>query len=95
MITIEHCASCEEHKYITQHQTDAVFKELALNYGRIIRERFPFIKVYLKPIDVEIVKNTIYRIPKVQSNGAAHPLLIYSFDVIFFPFQFFQLLQSF
>ena len=73
MITIEHCASCEEHKYITQHQTDAVFKELALNYGRIIRERFPFIKVYLKPIDVEIVKNTIYRIPKVQSNGAAHP----------------------
>ena len=73
MITIEHCASCEEHKYITQHQTDTIFKELALNYQKIIRERFPFIKVYLKPIDVEIVKNRTFIIPKVQSNGAAHP----------------------
>ena len=28
IITIEHCASCEEHKNITQHQTDTIFKEL-------------------------------------------------------------------
>ena len=73
MITIEHCASCEEHKYITQHQSDTIFKELAISYQKIIRERFPFIKVYLKPIDVEIVKNRGFVIPKVQKNGAAHP----------------------
>ena len=73
MITIEHCASCEEHKYITQHQSNTIFKELALSYEKIIRERFPFIKVYLKPIDVEIVKNKTFVIPKVSENGAAHP----------------------
>ena len=73
MITIEHCASCEEHKYITQHQSDTIFKELAISYQKIIRERFPFIKVYLKPIDVEIVKNRGFVIPKVQKNGEAHP----------------------
>ena len=73
MITIEHCASCEEHRYITQHQSDTVFKELALSYQKIIRERFPFIKVYLKPIDVEIVKNKTFVIPKVKANGSAHP----------------------
>ena len=89
MITIEHCASCQEHKYITQHQSDTIFKELALSYQKIIRERFPFIKVYLKPIDVEIVKNNIkvylkpidveivknktFVIPKVERNGGPRP----------------------
>ena len=73
MITIEHCASCEEHQYITQHQSNTIFKELALSYEKIIRERFPFIKVYLKPIDVEIVKNKTFVIPKVPENGGAHP----------------------
>ena len=73
MITIEHCASCQEHKYITQHQSDTIFKELALSYQKIIRERFPFIKVYLKPIDVEIVKNKTFVIPKVERNGGPRP----------------------
>ena len=73
MITIEHCASCKEHKYITQHQSDTIFKELALSYQKIIRERFPFIKVYLKPIDVEIVKNKTFVIPKVERNGGPRP----------------------
>ena len=70
MITIEHCASCEEHKYITQHVTDDVFKKLALNDQKIIRERFPFIKVFLKPIDVEIVKNRTFQFPKVDKGEA-------------------------
>ena len=73
MITIEHCASCQEHKYITQHQSDTIFKELALSYQKIIRERFPFIKVYLKPIDVELIKNRTFIIPKVEKNGAPGP----------------------
>ena len=73
IITIEHCASCEEHKNITQHQTDTIFKELAIKYQKIIQERFPFIKVFLKPIDVEIVKNIKFRLPKVKENGKSHP----------------------
>ena len=73
IITIEHCASCEEHKNITQHQTDTIFKELAIKYQKIIQERFPFIKVFLKPIDVEIVKNEKFKLPKVPSNGASYP----------------------
>ena len=73
MIKIEHCASCEEHQYITQHQSNTIFKELALSYEKIIRERFPFIKVYLKAIDVEILKNKTFVIPKVSENGGAHP----------------------
>ena len=72
IITIEHCSSCEEHKNITQHQTDTIFKELAIKYQRIIQERFPFIKVYLKPIDVEIVKNEKFRFPKIE-NGGIYP----------------------
>ena len=90
MITIEHCASCEEHKYITQHVTDAIFKELALNYQKIIRERFPFIKVYLKPIDVEIVKNRTFNFPKVNNgeekkmpklNSKFKPVRIGAFEI--------------
>jgi hypothetical protein len=73
IITIEHCASCEEHKNITQHQTDTIFKELAIKYQKIIQERFPFIKVFLKPIDVEIVKNIKFRLPSVKENGKSHP----------------------
>ena len=73
IITIEHCASCEEHKNITQHQTDTIFKELAMKYQKIIQERFPFIKVFLKPIDVEIVKNIKFRLPSVKENGKSHP----------------------
>ena len=73
IITIEHCASCEEHKNITQHQTDTIFKELALKYQKIIQERFPFIKVFLKPIDVEIVKNEKFKLPKVTENGKSYP----------------------
>ena len=73
IITIEHCASCEEHKNITQHQTDTIFKELAIKYQKIIQERFPFIKVFLKPIDVEIVKNEKFKFPKVLTNGGSYP----------------------
>ena len=73
IITIEHCASCEEHKNITQHQTDTIFKELALKYQKIIQERFHFIKVFLKPIDVEIVKNEKFKLPKVTENGKSYP----------------------
>ena len=71
VIIIEYCSSCEEHSNITQHLTDTIFKDLALKYQRIIYERFPFIKVFLKPIDVDIVKSTVFKMPK-QPNGGPY-----------------------
>ena len=68
IISIEYCSSCKEHSNITQH-SDTIFKDLALKYQRIIKERFPFITVILKPINVEIVKNDIYDAPEYDKNG--------------------------
>ena len=69
IITIEHCSSCEEHQNITQHHNYTIFEELAKKYQKIIKERFPFIKVYLKPIDVEnILKFKKLKLPKVSEN---------------------------
>ena len=72
IIIIEYCSSCEEHSNITQHSSDTIYKDLALKYQKIINERFPFIKVLLKPIDVDIVKNIEIDLPKVVKNGAAY-----------------------
>ena len=73
VITIEYCSSCEEHFNITQHGVDKIFLELALKFKKIISERFSFIKVYLKPIDVDIVKNTEFKIILPSDNGKAYP----------------------
>ena len=73
VITIEYCSSCEEHFNITQHGVDKIFRELALKFKKIITERFSFIKVYLKPIDVDIVKNTEFKIILPDDNGKAYP----------------------
>ena len=69
IITIEYCSSCEEHSNITQHSSDTIFKDLAIKYQKIIKERFPFITVILKPIDVDIVKSDVYKLPIVKKNG--------------------------
>ena len=73
VITIEYCSSCEEHFNITQHGVDKIFRELAVKFQKIITERFPFIKVYLKPIDVDIVKNIEFKIILPDKNGQAYP----------------------
>ena len=73
IITIEYCSSCEEHYNITQHGIDKIFRELAIKFQKIITERFSFIKVYLKPIDVDIVKNNEFRIRLPDKNGEAYP----------------------
>ena len=72
IITIEYCSSCEEHSNITQHSSDTIFKDLALKYQKIIKERFPFITVILKPIDVDIVKSDAYKLPHVDKNGGEY-----------------------
>ena len=73
VITIEYCSSCEEHYNITQHGEDRIFRELAIKFQKIITERFSFIKVYLKPIDVDIVKNIEFKIRLPDKNGEAYP----------------------
>ena len=72
LIIIEYCSSCEEHSNTTQHLSDTIYKDLALKYQKIINERFPFIKVLLKPIDVDIVKNMEVDLPKVGKNGGQY-----------------------
>ena len=73
VITIEYCSSCEELYNITQHGEDRIFRELAIKFQKIITERFSFIKVYLKPIDVDIVKNIEFKIRLPEKNGEAYP----------------------
>ena len=71
VITIEYCASCDEHANITQH-SDEVFKNLAVDYQKIIQERFPFIQVLLKPIDVDIIKTEGFKLPELPPNGQSY-----------------------
>jgi len=72
-ITIEYCSSCEDHSGITLHGIEDIFRELAIKYEKIIKERFPFIKVFLKPADVDIVKNEAFKMRLPQKNGDPYP----------------------
>lgn len=58
VITIEHCSNCEDHQTHTQHINE-IYKKIAKVVQRCILLRFPFIKVYLKPIDTEIINRRI------------------------------------
>ncbi|MCQ2817981.1 MAG: hypothetical protein MJ252_12015 [archaeon] len=69
IVTIEYCSSCEEHSTTTQHSAE-MYKSVASNYQKIIQERFPFIKVFLKPIDVVLVKEEETKLEKTE-NGKA------------------------
>ena len=67
-ITIEYCSNCEEHKTHTFHREE-LYKNFALSLQKCIILRFPFIKVILKPIDTDILKNEKYKLPKVDDKG--------------------------
>ena len=77
IITIEYCSSCEDHSGITQHGIENIFQELALRYKKIIKERFPFIKVLLKPTDVDIVIHKPLEMTLPEKNGSPYPKLPY------------------
>ena len=49
-----------------------MFKNLATNYQKIIQARFPFIRVILKPIDVDILKEEAYKLPPLPENGQSY-----------------------
>lgn len=50
IITIEHCSNCEQHLNHTNHIND-IYKTISKLLQLCINIRFPFIKVFLKPID--------------------------------------------
>ena len=68
IITIEYCSNCEEHKTHTFHNAD-LYRNYAINMQKCILLRFPFIKVVLKPIDTNIMKEERLKLPKVDSKG--------------------------
>lgn len=56
IITIEHCSNCEQHLNHTNHIND-IYKKISKLLQLCINIRFPFIKVYLKPIDTSSNKH--------------------------------------
>jgi hypothetical protein len=63
IIIIEHCSNCEKHLNHTNHSND-IFKYITKLLQVCINTRFPFIKVYLKPIDTS--NNKINRIGALE-----------------------------
>ena len=53
IIIIEHCSNCEEHLNHTNHVNN-IYKNIAKLLQQCINIRYPFIKVYLKPIDINM-----------------------------------------
>ena len=51
IITIEHCSNCEEHLNHTNHVNN-IYKNISKLLQQCINIRYPFIKVYLKPVDI-------------------------------------------
>jgi hypothetical protein len=54
VITIEHCSNCEDHATHTQHIND-IYAKFAKVLQKCILLRYPYIKVYLKPIETDII----------------------------------------
>ena len=63
IIIIEHCANCENHIGHTNHSND-IFKYITKLLQICINIRYPYIKVYLKPIDT--YNNKINRIGALE-----------------------------
>ena len=51
IIIIEHCSNCEEHLNHTNHVNN-IYKNISKLLQLCINIRYPFIKVYLKPVDI-------------------------------------------
>ena len=49
-------SNCEDHQTHTQHSSE-LYKDFAKSIQNAVILRYPFIKVYLKPIDTDIFKN--------------------------------------
>ena len=79
-ITIEYCSNCEEHKTHTFHRAE-IYKNYAISLQKCILLRFPFIKVILKPIDTDILKEEKYKFEKKFVNDKFKDVRIGAFEV--------------
>ena len=58
IVTIEHCSECEKHQSHTNHVNN-IYYHIAKLIQKSIITRFPFIKVYLKPVDEDKLSSRI------------------------------------
>ena len=56
IVTIEFCSNCEDHSMHTNHSSES-YKNIASYFSKAINLRFPAVKVILKPIDTDIIKD--------------------------------------
>lgn len=55
-VLIEFCSNCNDHNNSLRHNSDK-YLEKALSLKRKLQEEFPFIKIYLKPLQTEVKEN--------------------------------------
>lgn len=58
IVTIEHCSECDKHQSHTNHINN-IYSHIAKLIQKSILTRFPFIKVYLKPVDEDKLSSRI------------------------------------
>ena len=58
IVTIEHCSECDKHQLHTNHVNN-IYSHIAKLIQKSILTRFPFIKVYLKPVDEDKLSSRI------------------------------------
>ena len=84
IISIEYCANCKDHSMHTYHSEEAYFS-IAKCFSEVIKYRFPAIKVLLKPIDTNIIKNfkESYRLIEKDKNinDKYKPVRIGAFEI--------------
>ncbi len=68
IVTIEFCSNCEDHQMHTDHSTESYYNA-AKYFEKAIKLRFPAVKVVLKPIDTDIVKDFKQSFKAVSKKG--------------------------
>lgn len=84
IVTIEFCSNCEDHQMHTDHSSESYYNA-AKYFEKAIKLRFPAVKVVLKPIDTDIVKDFKQSFKAVSKKGNISekfkPVKIGAFDI--------------
>lgn len=79
IVTIEFCSNCDDHQMHTSHSAES-YINLAKSLMKAINLRFPSIKVILKPISTEIIKEKPNKIENSKIERIK-PIRIGAFEV--------------
>lgn len=79
IVTIEFCSNCDDHQMHTSHSAES-YLNLAKGLMKAINLRFPSIKVILKPISTEIIKEKPSKIENSKIERIK-PIRIGAFEV--------------